>query len=215
MNWKRVAPLTGVVFAALLIATFIVAGDTPDPDASAQEVASFYTSHDTSQTVSAFLGGWAVVFLLFFVGILRGELRRDEEAPGVLSATAFAGGIVLAIGGASFAGFSIVLADTADDIDPTASQALNALSGDFFIPFAVGVIVFLLAAGIAMIRGAAFPTWLGWLAIVASVLNFSPLFFIGGPLALLWVVIVSILLAQRAAPAAAVPPPPPAPGPPA
>src|ERR687887_245982 len=99
MNWKRLAPLTGVVFVALLVASFIVSGNTPDSDASAQEVASFYSSHDPSQSVSALLGGLAVIFFLFFLGILRGELRRREEAPGVLSATAFAGGIVLALGG--------------------------------------------------------------------------------------------------------------------
>ncbi|HYX77754.1 MAG TPA: hypothetical protein VE727_00205, partial [Solirubrobacterales bacterium] len=99
MNWRRIVPLTGLVFVVLLVVSFIVGGDTPDPDASAQEVASFYTSHDTSTAVSALLGGLGVVFFLFFLGILRGELRRHEEGPGVLSGTVFAGGIVLALGG--------------------------------------------------------------------------------------------------------------------
>src|SRR4051794_37935852 len=174
MDWKRLAPLTGVAFVGLLIACFIVAGNTPDPDAGPQEVASFYTSNDTSQFISGALGGLAVTFFLFFVGIFSGELRRRETGPGVLSATAFAGGVMIAVGGAIFSAFSVVLADTADDIDPVASQAINALSGDFFIPLAIGVVVFLIAAGMAVVREGALPTWLGWAAIVIGVLWFTP-----------------------------------------
>jgi|SRR5919109_498772 hypothetical protein len=219
MNWRRIVPLTGLVFAVLLVVSFIVAGDTPDPDASAEEVASFYTSNDTSQGVSALLGGVAGIFFLFFLGILRGELRRHEQGPGVLSATAFAGGIVLSVGGAAFAGFTLTLADTADDIDPSAIQALNALSGDFFVPLAVGVIVFLIAAGIAIVRTGALAAWLGWAAIVIGILWVTPAFFVAGPGALLWVAVVSVLLSMRAGapelPAAARPGPQPTPsGPP-
>src|SRR5436190_4319210 len=118
VNWKRLAPLTGVVFVALLVASFIVGGNTPDSDASAQQVASFYSAHDTKESVSALLGGLATIFFLFFLGILRGALRRDEEAPGVLSTTALAGGVLLAVGGASFSGIAIALADNPDKIDP-------------------------------------------------------------------------------------------------
>ena len=219
MNWRRIVPLTGLVFVVLLVVSFIVGGDTPDPDASAQEVASFYTSHDTSTAVSALLGGLGVVFFLFFLGILRGELRRHEEGPGVLSGTAFAGGIVLARGGAAFAGFGVTLADTADDLDPSASQAINALSGDFFVPVAAGVIVFLIAAGIAVVRTRALPKWLGWAAIVIGVLWVTPIFFVAGPGALLWVAVVSVLLSMRAGaperPTAATPGPQPTPSGPA
>lgn len=215
MNWKRLAPLTGVVFVALLVASFIVSGNTPNSDASAQEVASFYNSHGTSQNVSALLGGLSVIFFLFFLGILRAELRRREEGPGVLSATAFAGGILTAVGGATFAGFTIALADNPDKVDPVASQALNVLSNDFFITLAAGTLVFLIAGGIAMVRFTAFPTWLGWAGIVIGVLWITPAFFVAGPGALLWVLVVSILLSQRAVPAATAPPSPPPTGPPA
>ncbi len=216
MDWKRLAPLTGALFVALLIASFIVTGETPDADASAQEAVSFYTSNDTSVAVSAGLGGAAVVAFLFFVGILRGELRRYEAEPGVLSATAFAGGILVAVGGAAFSSFALTLSDTADKLDPSAVQALNALNEDFFIPLGAGSLVLLLAAGIAIVRTLAFPKWLGWTAIVFGVLWLTPAFFIAGPGALLWILIVSIMLSQRAASAAPPPVTPgPQPGPPA
>jgi hypothetical protein len=214
MDWKRLAPLTGVLFVALLIASFLVSGETPDADASAQEAVSFYTSNDTSVTVSAALGGLGVVAFLFFLGILRGELRRYEAEPGVLSATAFAGGILVAVGGAAFSAFALTLSDTADKLDPSAVQALNALNEDFFVPLAAGSLVLLLAAGIAAVRTRAFPKWLGWAAIVIAIAWVTPAFFIAGPGALLWIVIVSVMLSQRAAatttPAPAAPARPPA-----
>jgi len=205
MDWRRIAPLTGVAFVVLLVVAFIVGGDTPDFDDSAEDVVSFYSSHESSQFVSAILGAYAVLFFVFFAGILRGALRRTEEPPGVLSVVCFGGALLVAIGGLIFAGLTFILADVADEetIDPVVSQTLNTLSGEFFIPLTVGVAVFLIAAGIAILRGAALPRWMGWAGLVIGVLAVTPVGFFAFLAMLAWVLVTSIVLYLRTPAAAA------------
>ena len=194
-----VAPLTGVLFVALVIAAAIIAGDSPDAtEDTAEEVFSFYQENEDEQFVGGLLFGLSAVALLFFAGWLRRVLRDAEGPRGILSAVALAGAIVLAVGITTAATFSIAIADVADDIeDPVVFQTLNALSWGYWVPFAAGVITFLVATGVSVVRHGALPKWLGWIAIVVGVLMFTPAFIVAAPLAGLWVLAVSIMGAIR------------------
>ena len=204
---KRWAPLTGAAFVALLVASFILSGSTPDPDDSAQKVVTFYKDHDTKEIVSAILGAYGTLFFVFFAGVLRGTLRRTEPGPGTLSAVTFGGGIVAAVGGLIFAALTFTLADLADKLDPSAMQALNALSGDFFFPLAVGIGAFQIASGIATVRWGPLPRWLGWVGILIGVVAVTPAGFFGILASLAWILVTSIVLATRAEPVAVQPGP--------
>jgi hypothetical protein len=199
------------------VIAFIVSGETPDTDDSPQKILSFYVDNDAEQQWAAALLAWAAVFFLFFIGVLRTVLRVAEGAVGRLSTVAFGGGVVAAIGMLSFAGFTFALGDTADDgLTPQAAQALNALNSDFFFPVALGTAVLLISTGLATLRGAALPRWLGWAAVVVGVLAATPLGFFAFLAGLLWIAVTSIVLftATPAAPstgagsAAQTPPPP-------
>jgi hypothetical protein len=193
-------PLMGVLFVALVAAGAIIVGETPDAtEESAQEVLDFYADDNDKIAGGSLLFGLSSVPLLFFAGWLR-RLLRDAEGPGgTLSAVALAGATVLAAGIATAAAFNFAIADVADDIeDPVVFQTLNALSWGFWLPFAVGVITFLVATGISVVRHGALPSWLGWIAIVAGVLFFTPAFIVAAPLAALWVLVVSVMGVIRA-----------------
>src|SRR5215218_349461 len=164
MNWKRFAPLTGVAFVVLIVISFIVSGETPDFDDSAQEVVSFYSSNESSQIVGAILGAYAVLFFVFFAGTLRAVLRRTEEAPGVLNS-------------------------------------------EFFIPLTVGVGVFMIAAGIAILRGVALPRWLGWTGLVIGIAAVTPLGFFAFLAMVAWVLAASVTLYLQAEGTTSAPPP--------
>lgn len=116
----------------------------------------------------------------------------------MLSAVAFAGAIVFAVGAAVGATLHLALADTPDDIDPVAVQALNALDWDYFIPFAVRMSTLLLAAGISVVRHGALPKWLGWIAIVLVVAAYTPAGFFAFLAGGLWILVTSTLLTVRA-----------------
>ena len=116
---------------------------------------------------------------------------------------AFAGGILIAVGGGIFTSLDVALIDARHDISPQAVQALNVLSNDIFFPFEIGLIVFALCTGLAIIASGALPKWLGWVMVVIGVVAFTPVGFFGFFVVLLWSVIVAILIYRRTGPTAA------------
>ena len=130
-------------------------------------------------------------------GLLRG-------ASDFLPTVAFAGTLILATGLAIDSTIALALAETANDIDPAASQALSALFQNDYVPFALGAILFLGGLGLSVLRSGVLPKWLGWVAVVLAVIGLTPLgfaAFIGTGL-LIAVIGVMLALRGRKAPAA-------------
>ncbi len=192
------APLTGALAVAALVGGFAIAGETPDAtEESAQQVAQHYIDNDDEVFIGSILVGLGGLLMLYFGGWLR-RLLRDAEGPtGILSAVAFAGTIVFATGVAVVATLGVALADSADDIDPVAMQALNAFSWNYFIPFAMGISALLFATGLSVIRHGALPAWLGWVALVLGVAAFTPAGFFGAIGGAIWIVVVSVMSAVQ------------------
>jgi len=206
-DWKGRASLTGAAFANFLVISFVVSGETPGADDSVQEVVSFYADNDSKVTISAILSGISAVFFLFFVGSLGSVLQSAEGTTAGLSAVARAGGVVAAVGMLIFAGLMFTLGDTAESLEPAATQALNALNADFFFPLAAGMATFLFASGLVVVRSGGLPQWLGWAALVIGVASVTPVGFFAFLASILWVLVASIVLAlgRAGGPAASAP----------
>jgi hypothetical protein len=206
---SALVPLTGVLFVVLTVASFAVAGDTPDADDPIGEVVEFWIDHEGQALFGAILGALAAVALLFFAASLRSALRRGEDGAGVLSVAAMGGGIVAAAGIGTDSAFRFALGDLADDVDPVVTQTLNALWADFFFPMVVGLATLILATSLAALRTRVIPVWLAWIGILICVAFFTPAGFIAFLVSGLWIAIVSVLLwrqetAGRASTTAAV-----------
>jgi hypothetical protein len=199
-RWERLAPLTGVVFVALAIVSIILSGSTPDSTDTTAGVVGFWQAHDSREMTSGLLGALAVVFFLWFLGSLRSALGRSERQSERLATTVFAGFLVFAVGLLSILGFQFAAADVADNsgVAPEVVGTLSVLQSDFFFPLSVGLIVGFLSSAVAIWRYGAFPRWLAYLAIVAAILFVTPAFFVGLPLAGIWVLVVSVLMYQEA-----------------
>lgn len=197
MSW--LAPLAGLAFLVLVIVAIAISGETPDAtEDSAREIVDFYEENRDSQAVSAFMAAAAGALLVFFGGVLRRVLRAAEGPDGTLSAVAFAGLIILALGLAIDGTITLTLAETADDIEPSAVQALSALYTHDFIPFVMGSLIFLLATGLSVLRHGALPRWIGWIAIALAVIAVTPLGFASLIGAVLLIAVISVLLTMRA-----------------
>jgi hypothetical protein len=191
-------PLTGVGFIVLGILSFVVGGEPHSADDPVKQVVAFYVDNKDSVEVGAFIGVAATVLLVFFGAYLRRLLHAAAGEGEMLSLIAFAGVVIVAVGFAIDGTILIALSESADDIDPTAVQALQALWDNDFIPIMLGVLLFLWGTGLSVIRSGVLPKWLGWLMIVLGVVGVTPIGFVSVIAAALLVLLLSVLLSVRA-----------------
>lgn len=195
-RWERLAPLTGIVFVAIVVAVFAIGGSTPEEHDSAAKVQAYYAAHHDKHTALAFVMAIGVAFLVFFASTLRHDLRR-LGGTGQLSDAAFGGGVLAAAGFAILATVHVALANAGESVTTLGTtQTLNVLDNNDFIPAAAGLAVLVFAAGAAAVRHGGLPKWLGWLGIVIGVVAFTPAGFIAFLAAGIWILIVSVLLTQ-------------------
>lgn len=202
---KSLTPLTGIVFIALAVVSSVLAGEPPGADEGAPEIVRHYVENEDSVIVGAILSGFAIVALLFFANHLRVLLRRAEPAGAELSPLVLTGAIVLCAGVGFDSALAWGMAEAAEDVDPVAIQAMQAIWDNDFLPMAAGLALMFLSAGLSIVRYRGLPVWLGWVALVIGIAAITPVgffaFLVGG----LWVLVVAVLLLVgegREAPAA-------------
>ena len=205
-------PLTGALFVVLLILSFIVGGEPPDVDEPVNEIVQHYVDNDTEIWIGTGIGALAVLSLLFFGAYLRKLFSAAEGPGGLLSPLILTATAIMAVGAGIDMTISVALAESADDIEPTAVQSLQALWDNDFVPVALGIELLFISVGLSTIKYGVLPKWLGWVAIVLAVISLTPIGFIGFPLGGIWVIVISILLAVRARRTAGPAAPPASPG---
>lgn len=195
---ERLAPLTGVVFFLLVLAAvFVNSGDTPGLSASAAKVAAYYDDHRDNIRIADFLGVLAGVFAVWFAASLRSAVWRVEGGSGRLASLILAGGTLLAAGAWTVFAMDFTVAEASAKVGPGVLLPLNALNENFFFPLAGGYGVFLLAAGIGLIRTRALPVALGWIALLLGVVTFTPIGFVGVIAGSFWIPIAAVFLYLR------------------
>ena len=190
------APLTGLAFVVLLVGAFLVGGETPAGDAPPAQLADFYADEERRLHFGGAILTVAIVFFVFFLGALRALLRSAGEAGERLSAIAFGGGLIAAVGLLSWSGFTLSIV-FALDAAPEAIQAVHMLSSGFFTVVAGGLAALLIATGALSLRAQLLPRWLSWITLLIGVLAVTPAGY-GALLAFVaWTAIVSVMLWRR------------------
>jgi hypothetical protein len=198
-RWGRLAPLTGVLFGVIVLgAVFTNNSETPKPSASAARVIVYYSAHRSEVETSGILFAIAFLVLVLFAGALRSYLRRTSVAAEGLSALVLAGAVIMAVGAIGATGLEYGLAHNLHDLTPEAAKTVNFISTELFLPVLAGAFVFAVCSGLAILRGAALPKWLGWVAIVLGIAAIIPPASFPALLGfLIWSIIVSILMYLR------------------
>jgi hypothetical protein len=111
---------------------------------------------------------FAYLVLVLFAGVSRAYLRRTAESLGAL---VLAGGVLMAVGGIACTAIEYGLAQNIHDLNPEAAKTLNLISAELFLPAKAGEFVFGICGGLAILRGAELPNWLGWVAVVIGVVT--------------------------------------------
>jgi hypothetical protein len=190
-RWSRIAPLFALLFVAFVVASVFVT-NPPNSDASPISILHYYRTHKNQVSISAVLIPPAVVFGLIWFSYLRTWLqRRDvDHRWGTIT---FAGGILFAVTGGVAGGALAALGDSPDHLTLSSAQTLNYLQND--LPAILGSMAFgvmAIAAGIAMLKSAVLPRWLGWVSLILGILGVVPVGdFFALPAIGVWTLIVA------------------------
>ncbi len=200
MNRSRewLVPLTGVAFIAVVIIGFIIGGEPKSADEPAREIVDFYVDNKDSVEIGAIAAAVAGLLLIFFGAYLRQVLHAAAGEGEILSLVSFVGLVLVAMGFAIDATISFALAEAADDVDPAAVQALQALWDNDFVPIILGVLAFLWATGISILQSGALPRWMGWVMIVLGIVGVTPIGFVAAIGSAILVLVLGIMLSVRA-----------------
>lgn len=174
--WEtRVAPLSGVLFGVLLIASYLVDPNTdfmPPPG----EIVSHIQEGPMSVMLGAYLRMLAAAALVWFAASLNQSIKRLGD--GRLALLALGGGVMaaslMAIGSAATVAAAERMVVT-DSIDPGAAAALFDLAGIAVGNAApIGFAILIGAAGIAISKAREKNPWVGWVSIVIALGLLSP-----------------------------------------
>jgi len=165
-GWERWAPLSGVVFVALIIPTFFLpAKSPPGADDPAADWAAFVQDHRSALLASMCFSGVAVVAFVCFLGVVASRVRRAGEE--LLAVVVLGGGLVTAAVWYVWLSFQGVLAWTSGEgLDPAVVKTLLA-SADFAFPFPIAALV--VATSLAARRSRAWPAWFSWVGVAGGV----------------------------------------------
>jgi hypothetical protein len=197
-GWARWPSLFGVVFVIVgALRLWVISGDLPAVDAPGREVIAYYDENAGRESAASVMALVAALLLVLFAAHVRRIVLAAEGPPGYLAAVFFAGAIILATAIAVGEALHGVLTFDPTELTPAAAEAINALDRQFFFPTAFGFCVFLLGAGLAIVRLRLLPAWLGWVGIVLALVTLTPAGYFAFIAALAWIFAVSVLLYFR------------------
>jgi len=169
VNWERWARATGIGFVVMFIAAFIVYGNPPKVNDSAQQIASFFDGHRGRVLTGDILFGVAFILLLVFIAAIASTLRESGRGGwGAVTIAAGATFIALqAVTGAIAGGLALNIAHPGD---AGVISALNTLltTGDVVSRYPLAA--FILAASIGLSRARIVPAWYGSLGFLAGLI---------------------------------------------
>jgi hypothetical protein len=161
--------LAGLLLVAASQSLVQVGGGEPAFDASGDEILRFLEArHDTLYAIGTYLGLLAVLAPACFVSIMWVILREAEGPPAWRSAVAFTSGIAFVVLLMS-PGWELAAYRTDEGVDPQIARYAFDMGNLGFANAWVALAGFLAAGGWIMVATPAFPSWLGWIGIVAAI----------------------------------------------
>ena len=205
-SWlERWAPISGIAFVVLMVVGSMLVGDIPAPDAPRQEIADYLA--DSGTHTRNLIGGYLWVIgalaVLWFLVLLRNDIRKAEGGTGSLSTLAFGAGVafvaVWMVSAAAYVALPYAIELRNAPITDTQLVSVLPVTGRLSLLLGGGFsgIVVILAAVGAIFRTGVFPRWLAWLGIVASIVLLFDVVYITIFPFWTWVLVASIVMLVR------------------
>jgi hypothetical protein len=197
----RLGGLSGILFVVLFVPSYLSAPDSPIATSGPQDVIDYFTDRqDGILIINGLLLVFDAFFFLWFLGTLHGVLQDAEGEGHGFSSVSLAGGLIFIALVLTGAAVEIVYPATLARFENFQQDAQLgflslALSGWMYRFAFVGMAALIAATSVIALRTSVLPGWVAWAGFVAALvalLRFlGPL---GGWLALLWVIAVSVLM---------------------
>lgn len=197
----RLGGIGGILFVVLFVPSYLSAPDSPNATSGPQDVIGYFTDRqDGILIINGLLLVFAAFFFLWFLGVLHGVLQDAEGEGYGFSSVSLAGGLIFIALVLTGAAVEIVYPATLARFENFQQDAQLgflslALSGWMYRFAFVGMAALIAATSVIALRTSVLPGWLAWAGFVAALvalLRFlGPL---GGWLALLWIIAVSVLM---------------------
>ncbi len=183
---------SGMVLVVTFVAGWAVIGGfvpPPAPTKSANEIAAWFASHQTTIQIGLFLCLVGSGFLAPFTGVISTQLKRIEGEHTPISTAQIVAGSGVAVG---FTMGLIIWYGAAyrPEADPVITQRLNDIAWFIWVSWAYLPAAQTIAVGIAVLLDKRpdpiFPRWLGYLSLWCAVFYLPgglAVFFKSGPLA--------------------------------
>lgn len=199
MNLRKLMPLSGLAFITLFAVAFILGSSTPDPQASADRVASFYNAHSAREIAAAFALACAVpFFVLFAIAFMAPSWNARRDGVPIWQVFIAVGSAVT--GAAILLGATVhfALADGAGHVSGTALQALNLIDGDIWMAFNPALGLTMLGAAGLLLSDTLGHRRLGWCAAVLGIALFIPFVDFFALLATgVWIITASVVMSRQ------------------
>jgi hypothetical protein len=197
----RLGGLSGILFVVLFVPSYLSAPDSPIATSGPQDVIDYFTDRqDGILIINGLLLVFGAFFFLWFLGTLHGVLQDAEGEGHGFSSVSLAGGLIFIALVLTGAAVEIVYPATLARFENFQQDAQLgflslALCGWMYRFAFVGMAALIAATSVIALRTSVLPGWVAWAGFVAALvalLRFlGPL---GGWLALLWVIAVSVLM---------------------
>jgi hypothetical protein len=199
----RLAALGGLGFLVASLASDLVIGPFPRPDAPPAQLASFYAAHHAQVGTGGLLLALSGVFFVLFGLAIWARIRQTSASPLLAGLTVIATTLA-ALTTLASAGTYGVLGDIGGQpaVAPAALQAWHIMGSDGSLADSASTFLFLLAVAGAGILARALPRWLAWTALLLAVLQLVPnqVGFLASLVFLVWTAAagISLLWAREA-----------------
>jgi hypothetical protein len=185
-SWQRLLALSGVAFAVLFLAGFLISGsDAPDYTAADQVWRTWAADSEMRSRIGAFLTLLATFAFLPFTAVIRSMFEGADtptHGPAQLARIAFVGALIGATG--ITMAVIIIAGATAQgaQANPVVSKAVASTTVGPFLVGAMGFAASLTAAGLLILRSGVFARWIGIVALLGGAAFFITFFtLIAGP----------------------------------
>lgn len=199
---RRLLPLSGVLFAAVLATGLALTSGEPDNSATKTDIYAYWHSHHGVQLISSLiLIPFGMLFLLAFTAELRRALRSGEAGEAFYSPIALAGGITAAVGLGVTGSLCAAVATAAHHGEVDATYTLAQLQSYDWVPWMAGFGVLLLASGVGGLRTRALPRSIAIAGLVLGLACLTPVGFFALFALPLWILATSVALYRAQGPA--------------